>query len=149
MGFIRNNPAYEVFLSTRLGVTQVLPPHAVNSYGAVLDDAGRIGGIFADPSGDLHGFSFFSGRYSVFDMPSKPTAIYLGGIGGNGNIVGIFTTQTTRNAFLYSGGKLEIIGTWALADNARIMISPHGNVIAISIQMGGQGHFESFFGACN
>ena len=125
-----------VFLTTAthtpLRLTPILPPHAQAAYGGWINDSAMIAGSYADAAGGLRGFVLANHVVTSFDMPTKAQTLITQGIDESGRVVGTYSDGVARYGFIYAGGAVSILGTFAATDTVHVGISPFARGIVVA-----------------
>jgi probable HAF family extracellular repeat protein len=107
--------------------TTLAVPGSSVSWASGINTSGQITGVYADVSGNYHGFLGISGSFTTIDYPGA-LATFAEGINDSGQIVGLHSDGTSEDGFLYKSGTMTNIhfpgSVWTLAFG----ISSSGNV---------------------
>jgi hypothetical protein len=98
--------------------TTIAPPGATYVYSAAINDHGDVAGSYWDASHAYHGFVYAKGKYTVFDVPAKASALMVGGINNLGRVIGVYTdpARSEQRLFWYNGSTVTGFGKFSEYD---------------------------------
>lgn len=141
-------PVSAVFLARGSKVEILQPPGAKSSFGGFLNEQGQVAGSLIDQGGTARGFLYTKGVYQSFDMPLASLQMSVEGIDTKGTVVGTYMDAAARHGFIFQSGITKTFGTWSLAEDVHLKLSPLGVWIALTVQSVTSNSSSAFLAKC-